>query len=135
MSSATDTADNDEFNPGYYYDGNSGIVAILTQEGDEIACRSFSDEVSDEPYCTFGLDESPSDNGFEKVPQTAVDNPIKVAEKIYNSGYANNPEVFFNGERIGIAGIEFVDIVTEISLSDRGPSITDAVSDVENKSN
>lgn len=101
---------------GYYCDGY-GNVAKVTVEEEQAECRNIDTETN-EPYYTFNAGEDPADHGYDKVADIAVQNPLRVAQEVYNHGYGRDAELFVAGERCGAAEFEFVDTVTEISLRD-----------------
>lgn len=101
---------------GYYYDGYGNVAKITINEG-EAECRNIDTE-TDEPYQTFSADEDPADHGYNKVADIAVENPLRVAQEVYNHGYTRDAEIYVADQRCGVAEFEFIDTVTEISLRD-----------------
>lgn len=128
MPPITDSEDTDEqFDEGFYYDGNSGGFAYLSQEGDTILCRELVGltptrtqpiEIVNEVIYDFPAESHPEDHEYRKVPEIAVQQPQRVAEEIYKHGYHSEPPVNVGDVRCGIAAFEFVDAITEFQVKE-----------------
>lgn len=108
----------ESFDEGYYYDEKGGVVVELTVEGETVVSRPLDGwDVTDK----FPTSTAPSERDYRKVPDIAVEQPKRVAQAVYNHGYENEPPVFVDDERCGVAAFEFIDTIIQIRvLSETG---------------
>lgn len=107
----------DESYDGYYYDAEAGRITTITVSDGCVELCGFGEET---PYYTYDTvaEFDLEDEDITRVPDFAVNNPIEVAEAIYQNGYGGRGDVVVNGNLCSVPAIEFVDRVTEFTVTE-----------------
>lgn len=118
MTAQTQQNDSDELYDGYYYDAEAGEIATINVVDGSVELYAFDES---EPYYTYDDVEafSPEEESLQRVPDFAVNNPIAVAEAIYENGYQRRGDVTVNGTVCSVPAIEFADMVTEFTVTEQ----------------
>lgn len=102
---------------GVYYDGASGMmVTVEFRDGGEVALTDIATE-SDEPAHVFDSRAAFADftSEFSPVPESAVRDPVSVAEDIYNEGYEKLME---HSSLPELKAAMYADMVVEVQFED-----------------
>lgn len=109
----TSSETTDKEYPGYYYDGNTGKIVEL-----EVADGRVDYILLDEDKPSHSFEEAehfdPEEEELRRVPEYAINNPVRIAREVYNHGYSRTDSVLVDGMRFGIPSIEYADSVIEI---------------------
>lgn len=107
----------DDAYPGYYYDKQTGEVVELQQHDGVVDCIKLGEDTYSYRYEDADNVDIESED-FARVPEFTVNNPLRVAEAIYQHGYADTSELSVGGQYLTIPSIEYAHAVTELRLAE-----------------
>lgn len=110
--------------PGYYYDGKIGKIVALEVVRGEVKEYLYKEDEANHTFGDVG-EFVIEDTSLRRVPEFTVNNPVRVARKVYNNGYTRCSSVTVGNMRLGIPSIEYVDMVVELVEADSGSDIND----------